>query len=215
MDADTQRDGSTNSDQPNSVQVPKFASLGVSNTGDTGSRSILIGLAAVVVVGLIVAGIASRKHQESKPSNTVLTQEPTESDAATSIPNLLPKDVKPHTKKGASVQRKAIQERKANPRLSPAAALQAARSTPVPRLIYKYACQVPRTAPEYKEARGIITANTAKLEKLPEGFLEAIEAKCTDVSLGRASPEKIEQIQPTPDGKGYVVISRTHSATHQ
>jgi hypothetical protein len=168
-------------------------------------------LAAVVIVGLFVAGIALRNHQESKPSNTVLRPEPTAADATTSIPSLPPKDVEPHAEKGAPMQRKPIPERKANPRLSPAAALQAARSTAVPQLIYKYACQVPRTAPEYKEARGIITANTAKLERLPEGFLEAIEAKCKDVSLGRASPEEIDRIQPTPDGKGYVVISRMHS----
>jgi hypothetical protein len=213
MDA-AQRDGSTDSDQPHEVQVPEFASLGASNTGGNGSRSILIGLAAVVIVGLIVAGIALRNRQESKPSNTVLRPEPTAADATMSIPTLPPKDVEPHAEKGASMQRKPIPERKANPRLSPAAALQSARSTTVPQLIYKYACQVPRTAPEYKEARGIITANTAKLEKLPEGFLEAIEAKCKDVSLGRASPEEIDRIQPTPDGKGYVVISRTHSGRH-
>jgi hypothetical protein len=100
-------------------------------------------------------------------------------------------------------------------RFPPAVALQYARTATAPQAIYKYACQIPSSAPEYEEARSIIAANTASLNKLPEGFLETIEVKCAEVSSGKALPEELESIEPTADGKGFKVIRRSHSTSPQ
>jgi len=91
MDA-AQRDGSTDSDQPHEVQVPEFASLGASNTDGNGSRSIIIGVAAVVIVGVIVAGVVSTGHPGNKLSSVASVLSSTGSSSTAPPSKILTKD---------------------------------------------------------------------------------------------------------------------------
>ena len=81
IESETQCEVVADCDELRSLEVPEFASLGASSTHGTGIGSIIIGLAAVLLVGLIAAGVVYTRHQKNPLSNSASAQIPTASDA--------------------------------------------------------------------------------------------------------------------------------------